>query len=87
VCSWWAARLDCRATALWGVAESIGRGPLVLGEAKLSLSAADAVRVCTELEAKARQLPFAGKYKYIDTGIFVAQDPPPDAISIDWCGE
>ena len=84
---WWGTGLDRRPMEVDRVAESIDRETLFVGEAKLSLSEADAVHVRAELEAKARQLPFAGKYKKIDTGIFVAQDPPPDAISIDWCGE
>ncbi len=84
---WWGTGLDRRPMEVDLVAESIDRETLLVGEAKLSLSEADAVHVRAELEAKARQLPFAGKYKKIDTGIFVAQDPPPDAISIDWCGE
>ena len=57
----------------------------MFGEAKLSLSAAEAKRTLAELEAKAHRLPFAGKYKRISAGLFVAQDPPPGTVSIDWC--
>ena len=82
---WWGAGLDRRPMELDIVAESLDRETLFVGEAKLSMSAADAGRIRAELEAKARRLPFAGKYKRIATGLFVAQNPPLGAVSIDWC--
>jgi AAA+ ATPase superfamily predicted ATPase len=84
---WWGTGLDRRPIELDIVAESTDRETLFVGEAKLSLPETDAVRAHAELETKARQLPFAEKYKRIETGLFVAQNPPSGTISIDWCGE
>ena len=47
----------------------------------------DARHVLAELEAKAMQLPFAGRYKHVVARLFVAQNPPPGAVSVDWCEE
>ena len=82
---WWGPGLDRRPMEIDIVAESLDRETLLVGEAKLALSANDAVRVLAELEAKARQLPFADRYKRVETRLFVAQNPPPGAVSIDWC--
>ena len=84
---WWGSGLDRRPFEIDVVAESIDRETLFVGEAKLSLSGSDAIRLRAELEAKARQLPFASKYKRIETGLFVAQNPPHGAASLDWCEE
>ena len=84
---WWGSGLDRRPFEIDVVAESIDRETLFVGEAKLSLSGSDAIRLRAELEAKARQLPFASKYKRIETGLFVAQNPPHGAVSLDWCEE
>lgn len=84
---WWGPGLDRNQMEIDIVAESLDHETLFVGEAKLSLSEADAERVRAELEAKARRLPFAGKYKRIVTNLFVAQNPPPGAVSIDWCEE
>ena len=67
------------------VAESLDGETLFVGEAKLSLSKTEADRALYELEAKAKQLQFAGKYKHIISRLFVAQDAPSSAVSIDWC--
>lgn len=84
---WWGSGLDRRPFEIDVVAESIDRETLFVGEAKLSLSETEATRLRAELETKARQLPFASKYKRIETGLFVAQNPPPGAVSLDWCEE
>ena len=82
---WWGSGLDRKAMEIDVVAESLDGGTLLVGEAKLSLPKKEAVRVLRDLEAKASQLPFVGKYKRIVTRLFVAKDPPPPAVSVDWC--
>ena len=82
---WWGSGLDRKAMEIDIVAESLDGETLLVGEAKLSLSETEAVRVLRDLEAKARQLPFASKYKRIVSRLFVAQDPPSAAVSVDWC--
>ena len=58
---------------------------MLVGEAKLSLSRIEAEHALRELEAQARQLPFADKYKRIEARLFVARNPPKGAVSLDWC--
>ena len=82
---WWGTGLDRKAMEIDIVAESLDGDTLFVGEAKLSLSETEAERAISELEAKASQLPFASKYKRIVSRLFVAQDPPSTAVSIDWC--
>lgn len=82
---WWGSGLDRKAMEIDIVAESLDGETLLVGEAKLSLSETEAVHVLRDLEAKARQLPFASKYKRIVSRLFVAQDPPSAAVSVDWC--
>ncbi len=82
---WWGSGLDRKAMEIDIVAESLDGETLLVGEAKLSLSETEAVHVLRDLESKARQLPFAGKYKRIVSRLFVAQDPPSAAVSVDWC--
>ena len=82
---WWGSGLDRKAMEIDIVAESLDGETLLVGEAKLSLPKTEAVRVLRDLEAKARQLPFASKYKRIVSRLFVAQDPPSAAVSVDWC--
>ena len=84
---WWGAGLDRRPLEIDIVAESIDRETLFVGEAKLSLSEPEAIRMKTELAAKARRLPFASRYKRIETGLFVARNPLSGAISLEWCEE
>lgn len=82
---WWGSGLDRRAMEIDVVAESLDRGTLLVGEAKLSVPKKEAVHAFRDLEAKASQLPFASKYKRIVTRLFVAKDPPPGAVSVEWC--
>lgn len=84
---WWGGGLDKRPMELDVVAESLDGRTLLVGEAKLSLSETDARRLIAELENKAKQLPFVDKYERVVTKLFVAQDPPPGAVSLDWCEE
>jgi len=82
---WWGTGIGGRPMEIDVVAESTDGDSLLVGEAKLSLSGTEAEYAVRELEAKARQLPFADKYKRIDTRLFVARNPPVGAVSIDWC--
>lgn len=82
---WWGAGLDRKPMEIDLVAESQDGKILLVGEAKLSLSRTEAEHAMKELEAKARQLPFADKYKQIETRLFVVRNPPPGAVSLDWC--
>lgn len=82
---WWGAGLDRKAMEIDIVAESLDGETLFVGEAKLSLSEEESARAISDLDDKARRLPFASKYKRIVSRLFVAQDPPPAAVSIDWC--
>ena len=82
---WWGRGLDRNAMEIDVVAESLDGETLFVGEAKLSLSATEADRALHEVEEKARQLPFADRYKRIVPRIFVAQNCPPGAVSVDWC--
>ncbi|MBR4257570.1 MAG: ATP-binding protein [Kiritimatiellae bacterium] len=82
---WWGSGLDRKAMEIDIVAESLDGETLLVGEAKLSLPKTEAVHALRDLEAKARQLPFASKYKRIVSRLFVAQDPPTEAVSVDWC--
>ena len=84
---WWGAGLDRRPMELDIVAESLDSKTLLVGEAKLSISEAEARRVIEELADKAKQLPFANRYEKVVTKLFVAQDPPLGAVSLDWCEE
>lgn len=84
---WWGTGLDRRPMEIDVVAESLDGKTLFVGEAKLSLAKGDARRVLAELEAKAKQLPFAGRYERVVAKLFVAKDPPPGAVSVDWCEE
>ena len=84
---WWGAGLDRQPMELDVVAESLDGKTLLVGEAKLFLSEAEASRAVKKLEDKARQLPFANKYEKILTKLFVAKDPPPGVVSLDWCEE
>ena len=82
---WWGAGLDRKPMELDVVAESPDGKTLLVGEAKLSLSRIEAGHAIRELEAKARKLPFADKYKRIEARLFVARNPPDGAVSLDWC--
>ena len=73
---WWGHGLDRNAMEIDIVAESLDCETLFVGEAKLSLSKREADHALYELEAKAKQLPFAANYKHIISRLFVAQDPP-----------
>lgn len=67
------------------VAESADGRDLLVGEAKLSLPEGDVARVAAELEAKAKRLPFAGRYRRIVPRVFVAEGVHEGAVSLGWC--
>lgn len=81
---WWGTGLDRKPMEIDVVAESVDCTTLLVGEVKLSLAESDVGCVLAELEDKARRLPFADKYSRIVTRIFVARNPPPEAVSLDW---
>ncbi len=87
VARWWGAGVNRRPFEVDVVAESAEGDTLLVGEVKLSLSEVEAGHVLKNLEDKARQLPFADRYRKIVTRLFVAQDPPSGAVSIGWCEE
>ena len=67
------------------VAESPGGDALLVGEAKLVLTANEARHELAELKAKARQLPFAAKYRRIEPRLFVAEGGDYDCVDLSWC--
>jgi hypothetical protein len=52
---------------------------------KLALTANEARHELAELKAKARQLPFAAKYRRIETRLFVAEGGDFDCVDLSWC--
>lgn len=87
VARWWGTGLDRRPMEIDVVAESPDRKTLLVGECKLSLTAAEARRALVGLVEKSRQLPFVEDYEKVEHRLFVAKNPPPGAISVDWCEE
>ncbi len=84
---WWGAGLDHHPMELDIVAESPDGDTLLVGEAKLSVREDEAPHLLSILESRAGNLPFSAKYKRIVTRLFVADNPPPDAVSLAWCEE
>lgn len=82
---WWGTGLDRRPMEIDIVAESSDGGTLLVGEAKLTVKEGGAARLLSSLEENARNLPFAGRYAKIVTRLFVADNPPPGAVSLNWC--
>ena len=67
------------------MAESPSGDALLVGEAKLGLTADEARHELAELKAKARLLPFAAKYRRIETRFFVAEGGDFDCVDLSWC--
>lgn len=67
----WGADTNRQPMELDVVAESPDGETLLVGEAKLSLTKAEAARARAELNAKAALLPFAKSYKRVVTKLFV----------------
>ena len=84
VARWWGNGLDRQPMEIDVVAESLDGRTLLVGEAKLSLSAREAGRVLAELKSKAANLPFAKDYGKVIARLFVAQGGVADAVSLAW---
>ena len=82
---WWGSGSSREPMEIDVVAESPGGDALLVGEAKLALTAHEASHELAELKAKARQLPFAAKYRRIETRLFVAEGGDFDCIDLSWC--
>ena len=68
VARWWGNGLDRQPMEIDVVAESLDGRTLLVGEAKLSMSAREA-----ELKSKAANRPFANDYGNVVTRLFVAE--------------
>lgn len=84
---WWGTGVDGKQQELDVVAESVDGKTLLVGEAKLSLPESEVGRCLSNLEAKAKRLPFAERYKRIEMRLFVAKDAPAGTVSLSWCDE
>ena len=84
VARWWGTGTNQKPMELDVVAESADGEALMVGEAKLRLSAVEAEHAKAELEAKARLLPFASRYRRIVTRLFVAADAGEGRLGLDW---
>ena len=84
VSRWWGSGLNRLPMEIDVLAESVDGKTLLAGEVKLSLTKREAEHEQAELDAKVRQLPFAGKYGRIVTRLFVAKKCPVDAVSLSW---
>jgi hypothetical protein len=82
---WWGPATNGGQMEIDVVAESPDGRTLLVGEAKLAMPESEAPRRLSELEAKAKRLPFAGRYKQIEARLFVAQEAPAGAVSLGWC--
>lgn len=82
---WWGNGVNRRPMELDVVAESADRSTLLVGEAKLALTESEARHELSELEVKARLLPFASRYAKIVTRLFVAEGGPFDCVDLSWC--
>ncbi len=82
---WWGTGLNRHPMEIDVVAESSDHKTLLVGECKLCLTTSEAKRVKSELEVKARLLPFASSYKRIVTYLFVAEGGSFDCADLSWC--
>ena len=84
VARWWGAGINCEPMEVDVVAESTDGQTLLVGEAKLRLTDVEARHAFAELKAKARQLPFSGRYKKVLCRLFVAENAREGEVSLDW---
>ena len=84
---WWGTGLNRSPMEVDIVAESADGKVLLVGEAKLSLTKAEAKRVRAELDVKAKLLPFAARYKKVISRLFVADGGDADCVGVRWCDE
>lgn len=82
---WWGTGLNHVPMEIDLVAESVDGRTLLVGEAKLSLTAHEAKHAKAELDTKARLLPFAARYDKIITRLFVAEGGIAESIDLSWC--
>lgn len=73
VARWWGNGLDRQPMEIDVVAESLDGRTLLVGEAKLSMSAREAERTLAGLKSKAANRPFANDYGNVVTRLFVAE--------------
>lgn len=66
------------------VAESVDGKTLLLGEAKLKLTAVEAEHEMRELKKKASLLPFVRDYKRVLCRLFVAENPRKGDLGMEW---
>ena len=69
---WWGTSTERNRMEVDIVAESFDRQTLLVGEAKLNVTAAEVERLLFELERKAKLLPFADHYRRVEPFLFVA---------------
>ena len=81
---WWGVGLDGKPMEIDVVAESPDGDALLVGEAKLALSKSEAKREMSELARKATMLPFASRYKRVETSLFVAEGGDFDCVDLSW---
>ena len=82
---WWGAGLNRAPMEIDVVAESTDGRTLLVGEAKLALTAREAAHEQAELQVKATLLPFAAQYEKVIVRLFVAQGGAFDCIDLSWC--
>ena len=81
---WWGAGLNRQPLEVDVVAESSDGKTLLVGDAKLKLTKFESAHALSELEVKAKLLPFAARYKKIVTRLFVAEKARDGEVSLDW---
>jgi len=69
-CRWWGSGVDRTAMELDVVAESTDRRTLLVGEAKLALTASELSRIEAQLQRKADNLPFRNAYREVELVVF-----------------
>lgn len=87
VARWWGTGTNKTQMELDVVAETEDGETLLVGEAKLRLSEIEREHAKSELETKARLLPFAGRYRRITTRLFVAADTDKEGLGLSWLEE
>ena len=81
---WWGTGLDRVSMEVDVVAESEDGRTLVVGEAKLKLTAKEAEHTLAELKRKVVELPFAKNYQQIVPRLFVANGGKYPCLDLDW---
>ena len=84
VARWWGAGLNHAPMEVDVIAESTDGKTLLVGEAKLRLTDAEADHALAELRTKARNLPFFARYEKVICRLFVAENARQNEVSLDW---